>query len=63
MAALQDRLRKLIGNNQIKIKESNHYNKKEKSWMTREIMKEIRKRDKLLYQRRKETKVNKKIGT
>lgn len=51
---LQERITDIRKRNEIWIKQTNHYNTKKKIWITRKIMKEIRKRDKLLYKARKE---------
>lgn len=50
---IQNTLQTIIKENTIIVNQTNHYNTKKNNWMTKEIMRNIRKRDKLIYKRKK----------
>lgn len=55
MSTFQNKLSKIIQGSTICKNTTNHYNKKCEPWINKEIMRQIRKRDKLLYKRNSTT--------
>lgn len=57
---LQMRIREIMKKNEIQIRVTNHYSRKNEKWMNASILRDIRRRDRLLYKTRKVSEKNKK---